>query len=300
MWRFLERLLGPSPVRQRRGGRIVPRLETLDDRSLPSPIHDVAILQGDGRLIVGGSLTGDDTAVIVSSGGQVFAFLNGTSSIRTGIDSSGRYVYSMSVPRADVGQVVFFGHDGNDYLDNTTDLPTEAYGDAGNDLFRGGTGADDFSGDAGNDILLGNGGNDQLDGNSGRDVLIGGAGADDLNGGSDEDILIGGTTTNDGSNTALRTIAGEWERTDRTYQQRVDAIRAGIGPLGYRLHATTVTQDADADVMTGGTGRDWFWAVGGLVITRPGWPPPPPRDTLTDWVNGFDSPFGPIVAERLN
>ena len=58
-------------------------------------------------------------------------------------------------------------------------------GGAGNDVFKGGSGAD---------VLRGGAGNDQLDGGKGRDVLLGEDGDDTLDGGSDSalDVLLGG------------------------------------------------------------------------------------------------------------
>jgi len=301
-----------APVRRRDGapGQVRLSLESLEDRRMLSPFHDMTVLYGDGRLMVGGSLTGDDTAYIVESGGQVMAFLNGTSRIRTGLDANGNATYAWSVPRTSVSQVVFFGHGGDDCFTNATSIPSEAYGDAGNDLFRGGSGRDVFFGEMGNDILLGGGGNDQLDGgdrrllsqpsNDGRDFLIGGTGADDLHGGSNDDILVGGTWSSDASNAALRAVMGEWQRTDLTYTQRVASIKSGVGPLGYKLHGSTVIHDADVDTLTGSSGRDWFWAVQGWSLNLPGQPPPPPRDILTDRVFTIDLPWWEPTSEQVN
>lgn len=296
--------------RRSQASGIRPHLEMLEERQALSPMRDITVLFGDGRLIVGGSLTGDDTVIIVESGGQVFAFRNGTSSIRTGIDANGNFVHSMSVARSSVTQVVFSGFGGNDYFHNATGIDSEAYGDTGNDLFRGGSGRDVFYGDLGDDILLGGGGNDVLDGgdrrllnqpaNDGRDFLIGETGADQLYGGSNDDILIGGTWSSSGSNSALRAILAEWQRTDLTYTQRVSNLRAGVGPLGSRLHSSTVTYDADVDQMTGGSGRDWFWGVNGWSLSLPGLPPPPPRDLLTDWAFMISSPTQPTLLEQVN
>ena len=51
----------------------------------------------------------------------------------------------------------------------------------------------------------------------------------------------------------------EWTRTDHTFQQRVDALMAGVGQGGqFALNATTVSDDSSVDTLTGASGTDWF------------------------------------------
>ena len=40
---------------------------------------------------------------------------------------------------------------------------------------------------------------------------------------------------------------------------------AGGSNGSYRLNGTTVQNDVEADTLTGGTGSDWFWALGNEI-----------------------------------
>jgi hypothetical protein len=106
--------------------------------------------------------------------------------------------------------------------------------------------------------LDGGDGDDRLKGDGGHDVLLGGAGADRIVGNAD-DILIAGATPFDASPAALCAAIDEWTRADKTAEQRVDHLRNGTGYNGsVRLDASSLFSDADADVLTGGSGYDWF------------------------------------------
>ncbi len=131
-------------------------------------------------------------------------------------------------------------------------------------LFFAGSGNTTLSaaGSSGDNVLVGGSGKDTLQGGSGRDILIGGTGANSLNAGSGDDILIGGSTIYDTNVMALLALLGEWGRTDRTYQQRVqDLFGNGSGGLNgaFLLNAQTITRDAAIDQLFGGAGSDWFW-----------------------------------------
>lgn len=81
-------------------------------------------------------------------------------------------------------------------------------------------------------------------GGSGPNVLLGGPGDDLLVGNAADDILIAGTTARDGNEAA---VAAEWTRSDRTYQQRVDAVINGGGLNGtVVLNAATGSSTASA------------------------------------------------------
>jgi Ca2+-binding RTX toxin-like protein len=137
-------------------------------------------------------------------------------------------------------------------------------GNAADNVLIGNDGNDIISGGAGNDVLVGGFGNDLLDGGPGRDVLIGGVGNDNLNGGGDDDILIGGRTVFDVNLAALQAIQKEWARPDADYPTRVGHLK---GTLAGGLNGTTVLNsasvfdDALADLITGGSGLDWFFAT---------------------------------------
>lgn len=100
-----------------------------------------------------------------------------------------------SLEYSDVRLVRYFGHSGNDYLENNSYVELEAVGAGGNDTLLGGSGSDRLLGEAGNDVLEGRGGNDFLDGGSGHDSLVGGDGNDVLEGRDGNDTLRGGRGT---------------------------------------------------------------------------------------------------------
>jgi hypothetical protein len=134
--------------------------------------------------------------------------------------------------------------------------------------------------------VIGGSGNDTLIAGAGRSVLIGGGGVDHLFGGSGQAILIGGTTdyTQPGLNSAaLDAIFQEWNRTDLGFDDRVSDLMTGSSSQGVTannvvagmtilLNSTTVHDDLAADVLTGGTGRDWFFISPGdlLANNKPG------------------------------
>jgi Ca2+-binding RTX toxin-like protein len=137
-------------------------------------------------------------------------------------------------------------------------LPARMDGGDGKDLLTGGSGPNTLLGGAGDDILYGG---------NGRDILIGGLGADRITGNGGDDILIGGYTRYDANNAALSAIGAEWNRTDRTYAQRVASLQNGGGLNGtWVFNTTTVLDDRETDVLTsdavdvltGGAGDDWF------------------------------------------
>jgi hypothetical protein len=126
---------------------------------------------------------------------------------------------------------------------------------------RGGSGQNTLAGDAQNNILVGGVHNSALSGGAGRDLLIGGAGpTTTIAAGSGGAILIGGSTIYDNDNAALVAILAEWQRTDRTYRQRVGDLANGGGLNGTKVLAfgTTVHDDGSQGSLVGGTGMDWF------------------------------------------
>ena len=108
-----------------------------------------------------------------------------------------------------------------------------------------------------------------------NDILLGGAGADVLDGGVGSYVLLAGSANL--SLADLERAGNEWRRIDVTYSQRVSNLRNGGGVNGAaRLNSSTVTQDADADSLAGGSDAAWFWAD----VSAPG------VDTPTDRVSG--------------
>jgi Ca2+-binding RTX toxin-like protein len=162
-------------------------------------------------------------------------------------------------PAAGVTRVVLNGSSDRDDLDASHyDGPVTLMG-------RGGK--DDLLGGRGDDLLLGGDGNDTLEGGAGRDVLIGGRGADRIKGDGGGDLLIGGFTAFDEDDAALLAIQAEWT-SPRSYEARIANLRGeGTGPRLNGMYflrtsgaSATVFDDRDEDKLTGGSGRDWFFA----------------------------------------
>jgi Ca2+-binding RTX toxin-like protein len=151
------------------------------------------------------------------------------------------------------GRMIVYGLGGDDDVQvaGSITVPLWLFGGDGDDRLKGGDGAN---------VLVGGDGDDLVVGGKGRNLLIGGKGKDRIVGGSGDDILIAGWTAYDASPTALDAVLHEWTRTDRTYAQRVDALKAGVGDGGaVKLTAATVFSDADEDKLTGSAGNDWFF-----------------------------------------
>jgi hypothetical protein len=115
-------------------------------------------------------------------------------------------------------------------------------------------------------LVVGGPGADRITAGGGRSVLIGGAGADQLTGGSNEDLIIAGTTAFDHHVLALRAILAEWS-SGRSLKDRVANLHDGSGG-GARANGAyflvagaggTVFDDAHADKLNGGGGRDWLF-----------------------------------------
>ena len=158
------------------------------------------------------------------------------------------------------GRLIVYAQAGDDHVlvPANASTPTMLFGGDGNDLLDGG---------AGQNVLVGGPGNDHLKGGTARDVLIGGDGADTLESKGDDDLVIAGLSAFDGEEADLSAIMAEWSRTDQTYEQRRDHLQNGGGLNGTAvLDATTVTDDGDADLIVGGSGRDWFFIGAGDLI----------------------------------
>jgi Ca2+-binding RTX toxin-like protein len=198
------------------------------------------------QLVVGGT-SGDDQIVLNpgGTGGTVQVIINDV-------------VVGTFSP---TGRIVVFGQAGNDNIQVASGVANTAwlYGDDGNDRLAGGSG---------NNVLLGGAGNDSVLGGQGRDLLIGGTGADRVRGNAADDILVGGFTIHDADEAALFGLVTEWSRTDITREERIHHLTNGGGLNGtYKLDATAVLDDGEADTLTGSSGIDWFFAGLGDSIT---------------------------------
>ncbi len=159
-----------------------------------------------------------------------------------------------------IDRVVVYGQDGDDdiVVKPGVNVPAWLFGGSGDDRLKGG-GADD--------ILMGGDGDDVLASNGGRDILIGGLGADKIVGDGGDDLLISGSVIFESLDRALSDIQAEWTSA-RSYAARVANLRGtGTGP---RLNGLTflimdgparnVFDDGKKDILTGGSGLDWFLA----------------------------------------
>ena len=152
------------------------------------------------------------------------------------------------------GHDTLIGSDGNDLI----------YGYAGHDLLDGGSGVDTMYGGSGNDLVLGGTDGDILRGAAGHDLLVGNDGIDNLDGGTGRDILWGGNTSLDAMQ--LRSILDEWVENDRPLAQRIINIRGDESRSERHngdafLNATTLSNDAERDRLTGHSAADWFFAA---------------------------------------
>lgn len=161
MFRTIKSWLAPksAPARMAR-----LRVEALDRRDMPS-----VTLSG-GLLTVPGTFLSDTTSVTPSDDGS--QVLVSTTEVSYGsLGGVSLRTVSNSYPASMVGQILYYGGDGNDTFRNNTVLRATAYGDAGRDSLTGGAGRDDLYGGTGDDTLNGRGGVDRLYGEDGADTL---------------------------------------------------------------------------------------------------------------------------------
>lgn len=171
-------------------------------------------------------------------------------------------------------RVVLCAGDDRSTIAGSVAIPALIDGGKGNDrLNAGGTGG----------VVTGGPGDDMLIGSNGRDILIGGDGADRLVGNGGEDILIGGLTAfTDGPDDAilanqisLLKILDEWNSSRSAASRRDNIGGVATNPeFSDRLNGNnylklndTVTDDGDADVITGGAGGNWFFVYGNDILT---------------------------------
>ncbi|WP_371346033.1 cadherin-like domain-containing protein [Ancylobacter sp. IITR112] len=144
------------------------------------------------------------------------------------------------------------GTAGDDQLRGNLMQANKIFGDAGDDVIRGGMRADQLDGGDGDDTLQGGFGDDILKGDAGNDTLQGGLGNDTLDGGEGDDALYGGI-----GNDTLKGGVGD------------DLLKGGLGndtldggegddDLDGGLGNDRLIGGAGDDVLRGGLGNDTF------------------------------------------
>src|SRR5262249_24597558 len=149
---------------------------------------------------------------------------------------------------APTSRVVVYGQDGNDNIQVAGGVRLSAwlYGGNGNDRLKGGNG---------NDFLFGGAGNDTLLGGQGNDVLVGDLGEDRLDGEAGNDVLIAGSASATLTDTAIKSLIDTWAKSEKSVTDN-DNLKIGLG----------VTDDSDADKLTGAGGVDAFFYQAGMDV----------------------------------
>ncbi len=151
------------------------------------------------------------------------------------------------------GADVIHGGDGNDTL----------VGRSGNDMLFGDAGSNVIRGGGGNDVIVGGESADELRGGSGRDTIIGGEGADFISGGSRGDLMIGGTTDYDTDAVSLGLIRDAWTQ-NLNLDDRITLLETtGIGTdnaikLDVNAETPTLADDEADDQIFASLGRSWY------------------------------------------
>jgi phospholipase C len=199
--------------------------------------------QGKFALIVQGT-EGNDNISISEDGGNIEVMIKSK-----GVNYD--HFFAQAISRLEI-----YGQGGNDKItvDPAVTIPAFIFAGDGNNTIKAGSGPS---------VVVGGEGDNTLTGGSGLGILIAGAGKSQLKAGSGGTILIAGTTDFDANIAALKSLEAEWSRTDETYAQKVAHLDGGAtggknGP--YILDETTVHHDGGPDDLTGGAGKNWFFA----------------------------------------
>jgi hypothetical protein len=230
----------------------------------PAVVEPCPGMPGQYQIVVYGTALDDTMRVSVSAATASQDLYSVTILSKQGRTTVSSYNSGTVIAPGKICKVIMYGLDGNDNLSVGTPAATSArlFGGGGNDTLQGG---------AGNDVLVGGDGNDTLNAGPGIDWLIGGTGADNLGGSNAGDILTAGPTDYDTPTapnlTAIDAVMAEWTRTDlrgtplQIYQEKVNHLLSGGGLNGtYVVNTATVHDDGVADVLSAGTGQDWFLA----------------------------------------
>ena len=188
-------------------------------------------------------LSGADLVAVGTAAADNITFISGSP---ISVYRNGVFFGTFVLPPG--GHVIVWGGSGDDRITMSGGVSLEAHGGPGNDAITGGSG---------DDVLYGDEGSDTLTGGAGNDVLVGGGGQDRLVGSAGMDVLIGGALSQefDPSYAHLRAVGDAWA-----------ASHSEDGDLsGSNSDADVI--DTSVDVLTGGSGWDWFIIGGGDKIT---------------------------------
>jgi len=225
------RFFSSDASRQQRGSKTPqPSYQVYEPRRLLAGIDFTAAT---GEVLIGGT-NGVDVASVTQSG----------STITVSHQGFGTQTFTAS----EVESILFVGLGGDDFFENTTAIPSIAFGQNGNDTLIGGSGIDRLFGNGGDDTIQANGGddfvvagigNDNLDAGAGNDRVLGVNGNNLLEGGEGDDLIFGGNDidviTDVSGNNTLAGNGGD------------DTISGGSG----------------ADLIFGGPGNDFLRGFGG-------------------------------------
>ncbi|MCP4099334.1 MAG: hypothetical protein GY748_24180, partial [Planctomycetaceae bacterium] len=110
-----------------------------------------------GELLIDGTGDGDHSTVLMSD----------SDTVRATFGENSDCLFAM----AEVSSIRFLGREGDDVFVNTTSIPSEIYGDEGDDDLTGGSGPDIIWSGLDNDRMTGGGGQDSVFGEGGDDIF---------------------------------------------------------------------------------------------------------------------------------
>jgi hypothetical protein len=149
IWNYARTLFSQVSSRQPRRRRArdrrtsILRGELLEQRCVLSAVP-ISLNAETSSVLIQGTPEADDVRVWIEAQ-HVFVNM-----------STANESHLVSFPRESVAQIRFYGGDGDDRFENLTDVPTLAWGGAGNDTLIGGGNSDDMRGGAGNDVFVPN------------------------------------------------------------------------------------------------------------------------------------------------
>ena len=236
--------------------------------SVLEPKNLLAAVSFSGGVITINGTTGNDSATVSNSGSDV-------SVTQPGLETE-------SFAASSVSSIVFIGRAGDDFFENSTSIPSDAFGQAGNDTLIGGSGNDTLAGNIGNDIIRGNdgvdrlvagNGDDDVEGGAGNDTILGTAGLNILRGDAGNDSIFGGNDVDeifggDGDDQ----LSGNGDDDTIRGGDGADSVNAGPGDddIDGEGGNDFLFGQAGNDTVVGGTGNDTVGGNGGNDTLRGG------------------------------